>query len=351
MRSKIEVTSKKEKVVGVKSKKRPPQSKKISNNIDLKHQISLLCRSDKGLKILSRILPALLMETDKAPIVFYLRTVLQSEITLGELIKMKELKVIEEILWELGGEENETDSDNFNVTAKSWLEAKSDNRAVQALKKGAIIMKQVNEKVESDSKRDETFQSLECLASLDLDDSNLECSEEAEKWIHKQFMMLLVKCVTIRWKRGKIKTKIRAVKCLRVLIRFLRSSDSPQYITQVLTMIDSVMNYKYNFSDPPNAESKLHLLAVKALSHFVYVLLSHKVEVVGENLCKIIVSIFPLFDTEAREGNKTDPYTDAAITQAVSMMEYLSEGENGTRLASYFNDVPFLPKKSAASTC
>jgi hypothetical protein len=344
-----EVKRMEKKVIGISSKKRPPQ---LSEK-ELKKQTSNLCRSDEGVKVLNKVLPSLLMETDKSPLLFYLKTVLQSEFTLGKLVEMKELKIIEEIVWEIGGEETERDDDDdddFTIAPKAWLESMSNSRAIQGLKKGAIMIKQVSKKTASNKKRNETSQCLEGLNSIDIDDSGTESSKEAEKWIHKHFMMLLVKCVTIRWKRGRIETKIRAVKCLRLLIRFLSATDSPQYITQVLTMIDSVMNFKYDLPEPLYAKSRLQLLATKALAHFVHVLLLHQVESVGENLCKIIVSIFPLFDnvtpttTEASTNNQTDLYINAAISQAVRMMECLSEGENGRRLKSYFMDVPFLPK-------
>ena len=82
-----------------------------------------------------------------------------------------------------------------------------------------------------------------------------------EEWIHKHFMMLLVNVVTIRWKRGNIDEKIQSLKCLRVLLRFIRKDDSPKYVTQVLTMVDSTMAFKRELF----ALSKIRLWAMKAL--------------------------------------------------------------------------------------
>lgn len=335
----------KEKVVGVSCRKKASQTIRAIHFKDLKQNTSLLCRSDDGVKVLTKLLPALLMTPDKSPLLFYLRTVLQCQVTLGELIKINERKIIVEIVWALGGEENEVD-DDFIVAPKTWLDVKSSSPTVQGLKKGAIIMKQVNdEKLNLHVQENETLQSLEVLASLNLNDSGTESSTEAEDWIHRNFMMLFVKCVTFKWKIGGHKTKIQAVKCLRVLIRFLRASDCTQYITQILTMIDSVMNF--SCSDASCSKSLLQLLAMRALTHFVHVLLMHRLDAVGENLCKIIVSVFPLFDSSSEIGDNDsscDPYIDVAISQAVGMMEALSDGENGRKLASYFNDIPFLPK-------
>ena len=347
----------KEKVMGMQYKKRLSEGKIIMNAKEIQNKTQLLCcstrsnGSDGGVEILGRLLPALLMDPDKSPLLFYLKTVLRCKVTLGHLIKNNELKVIEAIFWELGKEDIEIDGDDFTISPKSWLEAKSSNTAVQGLKKGAIIMKKVNdEKIVLQANPNETIQSLEVLNSLDLNDPGTECSIEVEKWIHKHFMMLLVKCVTLKWKRGRMKFKIRAMNCLRVLIRFLRSSDCTQYITQVLTLIDSAMNCKHCEPDSAFTKSKLQLLAVRALAHFVHVLLSHQFEAVGQNLCQIVFSIFPLFESDTSitaEGHKTndsDPFVDDAISQAVIMMESLSEGDSGRKLAPYFNDVPFLPK-------
>ncbi len=330
----------KEKVIGMFSNRRSLPRKKPPTASDVKRQTLLLCASDTDqLKILSTVLPILLMETDKSPLLFYLKEILESKTSLGELIQSRELKIIEEMLWELGASESETDNDDFQISVKLWLDSKSNLCAVQGLKKGAIIMKQVNDKVESTgSRQNGMFQ----LASLDI---LMEGSQEVEKWIHKHFMMLLVTCVTIKWKRGDIDTKIRAVKCLRVLVRFLRVADAPQYITQVMTMVDSIMNFKCDFPDSSFTQSKLQLLAVKTLAHFVHILLSDKIETVGENLCKIIVSLFPLFEEEtSNDDDLTDPYRGIAITQAINMMEWLSEGESGRKLAPYFTNIPFLPK-------
>ena len=340
-----------EKVMVTQYKKRQFEGRKNMNTKELQAQTGNLCCSDETVKVLTKVLPALLMEPDKTPLLFYLRTVLQCKVPLGHLIKSNELKIIEQIFWELGGEDNEIDDDYFTMTPKAWLEAKSSNNAIQGLKKCAIIIKKVDDKKNAlQVNSNETIQSLEVLSSLDLNDPSTECSIETEKWIHKHFMMLLVKCVTIKWKIGKIKTKIRAMNCLRVLIRFLRASDCAQYITQVLTMIDSAMNFRHDNSDPVFTKSKLQLLAMKALVHFVHVLLSHQFEAVGENLCKIIVSILPLFDSDPSMTNgcnrtdDSDPFVDNAISQAVTMMESLSEGDSGKKLAPYFNDVPFFPK-------
>ena len=341
------IVQSKEKVVG---SKRLGQNKISMSSKDLKQNTARLCSTDDGVKVLTKLLPSLLMEPDRSPLLFYLKTVLRCEVTLGQLIQTNQLKLVEEIMWALGGEESETDCD-FIITLKSWLEIKSTSPAVQALRKGAIILKQAkDDKAVLHVNDNETMRSLEALTSLNLVDQKTDCTSEVENWVHKHFMMLFVKCVTIRWKVNKVNTKIQAVKCLRLLIRFMRDSDCTQYITQILTMIDSIMSFRPTSSDPPDSKSFLQLLAMRALAHFVHILLSNKIEAVADNLCKIIVSMFPLFENQNsssmadRTKAFSDTYSNDAISQAISIMESLSDGENGRKLAPYFNDVPFLPK-------
>jgi len=323
------------------------QMSKLGSSKGLKRQTSLLCVSEQGnLKVLSKVLPRLLLEPQRAPLVFFLRTVLQSEVSLRVLLEQKELTVIEEIIWELGTLEDENDADT-QIPDLPWFERKSSNTILQALKKGALILKGTRTTSETNHSQNSTLQSLEGLTLLDNADSKLEAKTAAETWVRKHFMMLLVTVVTMRWKRGCIDMKIRALQCLRVLLHFLRPPDSPQYITQILTMIDSVMSFKPGPSDPPHARSQLRFLAVKALTQFVEIVLLHDLKVVGENLCKIVVSLSVLLPVES--GLKQDEanlHCSKAIDEAIKMFQSLVEGENGRRLAPYFNDVPFMPTHS-----
>ena len=192
---------------------------------------------------------------------------------------------------------------------------------MKAFKRFVIFKK---ESLTEDSKY---FQSL----GFDKDD----VSGLVEEWIHKHFMMLLVNVVTIRWKRGNIDEKIQSLKCLRVLLRFIRKDDSPKYVTQVLTMVDSAMAFKCELF----ALSKIRLLAMKALSHFVKIVLTCQVKTVGENLCKIVVSIFPLLHEEL--NTYMDKYHNQSIEEAVNLLHILAKEK---QLKFFFNYVPFLPK-------
>ncbi len=344
-----------EQILGLQNfKLRRLQVNKSFNSKDLTKQTALLCRTDDDIKILSKLLPALLMERNKGTIVFYLKTVLQSQTSLVELIKAKELKIIEELFWELGGEGIDTETEECYSDPQSWLLANVASPAVQGLKKGAIIIWKVSEAAKAQGAGKESASATEGLNSIDCNVVGAtEQSNILESWVQKHFMMLLVKCVTIRWKRGRMETKTRALKCLKILICFLKVSESSQYVTQILTMIDSVMCIS---CDDVLAKSKLQLIAVQCLSNFVRVLVMHSLHTVGENLCKVIVSVFPLFDEDSNslksiKGNEANedesitfnPWLDHATTCVVKMLEVLTEGENGKNLSPFFAELPFLP--------
>ena len=327
-------------------KLRNVQVKQSYNMKDLSKHTAVLCRTDDGVKILSKLLPALLMEPDRAPLLFYLKIVLQSQVSLKDLMKAKELKIIEELFWELGGEELDMDSEEMISSPQSWLLANTESHVVQGMKKGAIVMKQDNDAIDAQNEGEESVKN-EGLISIDFNKGPIEQSTILESWIQKHFMMLLVKCVTIRWKRGRIEAKMRALKCLKILICFVKIAESTQYVTQILTMIDSVMNFEPDSTDNLLTKSKLQLIAVQCLANFVRVLVLHQYETIGQNLCKVIVSVFPLFDEEKDKKysntKNLNPFSEQAKNCVVDMLEFLTEGENGKNLFPFFAELPFLP--------
>jgi hypothetical protein len=252
----------------------------------------------------------------------------------------------------------------------SWMDDKFDNRALRALKRGALILRKKDGNLE------------QCLESLALMENSNECFtlealETTESWVRSHFMMLLVNVDNTKWKGGRVATKIQALKCLKVLLRFLLPDDASRYMTQVLTMIDAAMHMtcskyerydipykqslevvnkesekletmKYCVSDPPSETSRLRLLGVSSLSHFLHLALTHQVKIVGDALCKIVVILFPLLsntedEDETKSCTQVDPYQRRATLEAVAMIESFLTGDKGPKLAPYFQYVPFLP--------
>ena len=194
-----------------------------------------------------------------------------------ELDGKRELKILEVVFWEVGGVEDVEIIDRCSSleTHICSTEFEYNTHIMKALNKCGMSKK------EPSTEDSNYFQFL----GSDKDD----VSGLVGKWIHKHLMMLLVTIITIRWKRGNIDEKIQYLKWLRVLLRFIRKDDSPKYVTQVLLMVDSAMAFKCELFDL----SKIRLWVMKIISHFVKIVLTCQVKTVGENLCKIVVSIFP----------------------------------------------------------
>ena len=319
--------------------------KKVMTLTELKRETSKLCSTDNDrLRIFRTLLPRLLMESDKGPLLFYLRKVLDSCTSLREILIDKEVMVVREIVWEIGGtayNDVHTDQELDNPNEDPSL---GNDDASRALQKAALVIlgKRIRnsqpEKSESNG-----FQSLDGLESLDLEFSQKAAELSVDQLVQKHFMMLLVNNVTMRWKNGDINDKIQALRCLRVLLNFLSPSDSSHYVTQILNMVDTAMHFE-NEDDTISILSKVHYSAAKALGKFVHILMSSDWKIVAENLSKIIVCLFPLLKQKPLSGNDKSLIGQKAVKEAVNILQYLVGEANGERLAPYFSNIPFLPK-------
>lgn len=329
-----------EKLVGKTYKKRQSSSSKKSSGDDLKRQTAKLCiMNESNLDILGPILKSLLLESDKAPLLFFLKTVVRSEVSFGQLLKNSEFSILDDLVWELGASEDDLSGNNY--TEGSWKILYKDHGAYHALKRAALWLQRSNDQREKDEHSSSPPFSLD---SHDHDDSSSKKIEVlVEQWMHKYFMRLLVN-VTTKWKRGRIEAKISSMKSLRVLLRFLRPEDAEQYITAIFGIIDGCMNLESPGQD--SSFSRLCALAVRNLSHFTQILLSYDLKVVGDNLCNIIVSLFPLFDRPRVDDleHDDDPIFNGALGDGVYIFELLTGGKTGKSLAPYFGNIPFLPK-------
>ncbi len=311
-------------------------SKKFSPK-DLRSQTAQLCvYVDAELNILGHVLKSLLLQREKSSMVFFLKTVIQSKAQFGMMLKKTEFTVLEGLVSDLGARDEDVHDYISCDTSPQKLYEHCD--AFRAMKHGALWLRRANEKPDMMEENSTSFQFS--LESLDISSSDsIDAESVVVEWVNKHFMQLLVN-VTTKWKRGRIDTKIGAMKSLQVLVSFLRLDASTQYVTQVLGIVDGCMNLNESFASDRKKLGKLRSLATKVLSRFVRMLLTYKVEVIGEHLCNIIVSLNPLFE---ELGPRFDPYESDAVLDAIDLLETLVDGETGTLLAPYFLDVPFLP--------
>jgi predicted Holliday junction resolvase-like endonuclease len=330
-----------EKILGEIASKRKQSSSKASSDEELRRQTSRLCvMKGNDFNILGPILNVLLLEQDKSPLVFFLKKVVGSKVSFGVLLKKSEFMVLDDLVCELGiCEEQPGDNDFAREVLKTFYQ---DQRAYQAMKRAVLFLQSVK-----DTKQQSSEESLSCSFDIN-DDSSLttmNTDQLVEEWVRKYYMRLLVN-VTTKWKRGSLQTKISAMRCLRVLLRFIPIEDSPQYATQVFGIVDGCMYLDSNFAE---TDKRLQFLAVRCLSCFVRVLLSFNLQVVGDNLCNIIVSLSPLFNevsTDIIASNNENPILSQTVNDAIEILETLVDGKIGKKLAPYFESVPFLPKDS-----
>jgi len=321
-----------EKVLGVNAPKRKQSFSK-------ERQTSRLCvMSGNDLNILGPILKSLLLEQDKSHLVFFAKKVVGSNVSIGQLLQKSEFTVLDELICELGECEEQPGDDDF--VREVWKTFYKDQCAYQAMKRAVLFLRSAK-----DAKQQSSEESLSFTPDA-TDIRSLNSDQLVEEWVRKYYMRLLVN-VTTKWKRGSIDTKISAMRCLRVLLRFIPINDSPQYATQVFGIVDGCMYLGANLSERDDRLSRLQFLAVRCLSDFVRVILSHNLHIVGDNLCNIIVSLSPLFNslnaasTDSDNGNHV---TSRTLNDAIDILENLVDGKVGKNLASYFESVPFLPK-------
>lgn len=314
----------------------------------LQRQTGKLCvHNDPTMPILCEILKRLLLVQEKSPFLFFQKMVVQSLTSLSSLLRETEFSVLESLVWHLGRFELVHSSKNYS--SQSWKSLYSNYNAFEAMKKGTRLLYLPIENLITDDRNRNPILSME-LSELSGSVTSATSEDLVYQWVQRHFMGLLVN-ITTKWKRGKLEKKIAAMGALRVLVRFLDETDAPHYITHVLGIIDGSMHIGIDGNCKYEDILLLQNLSIQTLSHFVRLLTATtKKEIVGNNLCNIVVSIYPLFldNIENNTFSGANSYESLATIQrsAVELMEFLVDGPLGPTLAPYFNQVPFLPKDS-----
>lgn len=330
-------------------KKRLTSCNTLISSEDLSRQTSKLCvLEDANQPILSEILKKLLLVQEKSPFIFFQKTVVQSKVSLSTLLRKTEFSVLEGLICILGKYEMSNDQENFHD--RSWNSVYCNQTAFLALKKASLLL---NRPIDSTENSHNSQSQVALSNSVGTVNSGTHTNPEnlVELWIQKHFMGLLVS-ITTKWKRGRLETKISAMGALRVLLRFLNEADAPQYITHVFGVVDGSMHIELSDKEDRYTEV-LHLLdlAIRSLSHFVRtLLLLEKKEILGANLCNIIVSLYPLFqehlETSFLSNFETNQMFELTRRNAVDIVECLLDDALSQDWISFFHQIPFLPKDS-----
>ena len=285
-------------------------------------------------QIIGKIVVKLLLHHDRSPIIFFLRTVLQSSFSLKSILKMKADFVLKSLILKVS---ESVDDSTFD----------SNSNAMAALKKGALILKPDwrprKFSMETDSDISKQLHSLEGIDALDIDISKSEAYDAAQNWVSSNFMLLYVNLVLDKWKKGDVKERIDSIRILYTIVKLLKPEESSQYLTQVMSMINVAMSFKSDSSESERSISLLRLLAISSLEQFVRVVLSHQPQLICSNLTAIVVSLFPSL---VNEQNHENLYQSQSRIIATSLLENLVKGDIGDVVAPCFHEIPFLPQNS-----
>jgi hypothetical protein len=280
-------------------------------------------------KLIERILPLVLGNSDRSGLKFFTRDVLKG-ITLHEIIKKREQLILKGLVWELG-----RDPDVIGP-------------AMRAIRTAAIARAQ--EPQGSGQEND--------VARVALSDENLvkdaargNGTSAASDWVTSQFMYLLVNVVQYKWKTRSIDEQLHSLRCLNGLLGFLLPAESPQYFPQIMATVNVAIVNRDSELITPVDESRilgLRLLAVQALSKFVRLVVEYHWETIALNLTTVVVSLIPVLEMQDSTEFDDELWTvKESLETAVSLLEHLTHGELGKNLARHFTEIPFLPPSPA----
>lgn len=94
--------------------------------------------------------------------------------------------------------------------------------------------------------------------------------------------------------------------------------------------------------------SEVRCLAVEGLDKFVRLVAQQQMEALGENLTSVVVSLIPVIAEDEDERGFNDRHIEKikskTTDEAVALLEWLSGGDRGRKLARCWKGIPFLPQ-------
>jgi hypothetical protein len=94
--------------------------------------------------------------------------------------------------------------------------------------------------------------------------------------------------------------------------------------------------------------AEVQCLAVEGLDKFVRLVAQHQMEALGENLTSVVVSLIPVIAENEQGFNDRHAQLNSKTTnEAVALLEWLSGGDRGRKLARCWKGIPFLPQTPA----
>jgi hypothetical protein len=259
---------------------------------------------------IEQILPAIFMKAGRMELMFFVRTVLQKKISLQTILTQREQLILRGLVWEAGKSPETTEAGIRAIRAAAIARSSSD----VSCNDGQSHV----HKSESNADQD-TFAA-------------------ASDWVSSHFMYLLVNITQNQWSIRPDGERLRALRCLEIMMQLLKAADSPAYFPQVMATVNAAIR-----QDSCVNKIELRSLAVKAFKQYLQLVAGWQWETLGQNLMEIVVSLIPLLPDDDRIGQGP---LEEPTKLAISVLEWLTEGTLGTHLAPFFAEVPFLPSSS-----
>jgi hypothetical protein len=266
--------------------------------------------------LVERVIPLIFKKSSLDGMNFFMKKVLQGKISIEQLVKSREMFTLKYFVLEFGRDPGNMES------------------VVAAMKRAAVI--RLNETSEVD------IQSF-------FEDDTISSRDAVGHWIAAHFMYLLVNVVQSKWTAKPFAQQVSSLRCLLPVLDYLPSSESSQYLPQVLATVNAALSDSPSFVVSIQDDALLaqrRLLAVHILSKFVRVIAETQLDFLGQNLTSIVVSLVPILSM-AQSAQESTGLERAYQRHGVALLEWLSGKEV---LLSYFAEIPFLPSTSSLDT-
>ena len=295
-----------------------PSSKQWSRNLE--DQTRQLCLAPG---LIEQIIPLVFMRAGRTELIFFTKDVLQDKLSLKQLVSSREMLTLKNFVLELGRNPEMSGS------------------IIRGMETAAVARNQ-----DAGTNSQSIAQSTSATVVRNGDSA-------ISAWLTAHFMYLLVNVVQFRWMTKTDDLRVQALRSLVIIIDFLRSSEAPQYLPQIMATVNAALSHdpddmlEIQYGGPIPC-LQMRLLAVQVLGKFVRLIAETQRSIVGKNLTFIVVSLIPvLSDDEQWLHTQNSSIVEESRRSAVALLEFLTQGDLGGYLASYFSEIPFLPPSSA----
>jgi hypothetical protein len=279
---------------------------------DLDEQTSYLCSTAE---VFDKLLPLILTRAGRSELVFFAKQVLRGRLSLRETILARDRPILQSLVWEVGR-----------------------TRGVQGPAVRAIKVAALARSVDLDN----ASEAAGSILTLDNSMEKTDLSAVAD-WVNPNFMFLLVNVVQLKWRAGSFDERVQALRSLSFIMGLLNRAESPRYFPQIMATFNAAISL------PKDSEGSkvghVHFLAVQVLSQFVRLVAENHWETLGQNLNVVVVSLIPVVAENI--ASKEHDFQSETRHEAISLLEWLAEGDLGKNLRRHFSEIPFLPSSPA----